>query len=144
MRRRPSRPAAKPKRSGKPARPRTTATPRVLPPSREVRFPAPAPARIGEWLFTTRPEAEVDLLDELTLPPFTVEPAKLPRQAGPSLVAVPSMPRERPELAFARQGFPVAAIVPVGADAVGRLAQALLLALSQAQSRKQRETGPQP
>src|SRR5690242_16192881 len=114
MKRRPSRPAPKGKRPAKPMRPRTSATPRVLPPTREVRFPAPAPARVGEWLFTTRPEAEVDLLDELTLPPFSSEPGKLPRQAGPSLVAVPSMPmRDRPELAFARQGFPVAAIVPI-------------------------------
>lgn len=70
--------------------------------------PAPAaPPRVGDWLFTTRPGAEIDLVEEMV---YTA-PAKArpePRIAGPALVAAE---KKYNELAFARQGFPVAALV---------------------------------
>jgi 23S rRNA (cytidine2498-2'-O)-methyltransferase len=73
--------------------------------------PAPLqPPRAGEWLFTTRPGAELDLVEELV---FTDEKTA-PHRAGPSLVATARPPRARDgrlvELAFARQGFPVTAV----------------------------------
>jgi 23S rRNA (cytidine2498-2'-O)-methyltransferase len=110
-----------------------------------VKFPAAAPAKPGEWLLTTRAAAEQDLLDELVLPPFGRDVA-LPRIAGPALVAVPALPkRDRPELTFARQGFPVAAVVPVAdRDAVSRLARAIADALPAAQGRAAQARGPQP
>jgi len=118
----------------------------VLPPiTRQVTFPQPSPARVGEWLLTTRPESELDLLEELTMTPFD-EKSPLPRLAGPSLVAVPSLPKHnRPELAFARQGFLVGAIVPLDdRDVAPRLARALQGGLMHAQARAARELGPQP
>jgi 23S rRNA (cytidine2498-2'-O)-methyltransferase len=80
---------------------------------------------VGEWLFTTRPGAERDLVEEL----YFADAKSQPRLVGDSLVAA----RARPgELAFARQGFVVAALV----DASG-VATALYHALG--------ETGsPQP
>jgi 23S rRNA (cytidine2498-2'-O)-methyltransferase len=84
-----------------------------------------APPRPGEWLLTTRPGCERDLIEELT---FTSQKAE-PRPAGPSLVATPVMPfrEHRPvELAFARQAFLVA---HVGVADVPTLARALEHAL---------------
>jgi 23S rRNA (cytidine2498-2'-O)-methyltransferase len=99
---------------------------------------------VGEWLLTTRAGAEQDLLGELTMGTF--EKASLPRLAGPALVAVPSLPRhDRPELAFARQGFPVAAVIALAdRDAVMRLADALANALPAAQGRAAQARGQQP
>ncbi len=65
---------------------------------------------IGEWLLTTREGSEVDQIDELTL--FNVK--RLPRKLAPGLVVAPEIPKrdKRPvELTFARQGFPVGAVV---------------------------------
>ncbi len=118
--------------------------PAIRPMSGERTFPAPSPPRIGDWLFTTRPAAEPDLLDEIAQLPANAM-ITLPRLAGASLVAVPNMPRERPELAFARQGFSVAAVVPLDDPrAAGRLAEALAQTLPIAQGRAARERGPQP
>src|SRR5437762_3833548 len=88
--------------------------PVVPPPSRRA-FPAlkidpPAPVKPGELLLTTRPGAEQDLIEELL---YTDEKSA-PRIAGPSLVAAARLPKVHGEVrlpAFARQGFPVAALV---------------------------------
>ncbi len=72
---------------------------------------------LGEWLLTTRPGAERDLLEELL---FT-DTRTQARPAGPALVAAHWLPRKEGrnvELAFARQGFVVAAIVAADASAV--------------------------
>jgi 23S rRNA (cytidine2498-2'-O)-methyltransferase len=91
----------------------------------EVTLRLQAPPRPGEWLLTTRPGSELDLIEELT---FTSQKAE-PRPAGPSLVATPVMPfrEHRPvELAFARQAFLVS---HVGVADVPTLARALEHAL---------------
>jgi len=65
---------------------------------------------IGEWLLTTREGSEGDQIDELTL--FNVK--LLPRKLAPGLVVAPEIPKRDKrtvELTFARQGFPVGAIV---------------------------------
>jgi 23S rRNA (cytidine2498-2'-O)-methyltransferase len=67
-----------------------------------VTLPPAAPPRVGEWLLTTRPGAERDLVEELVFNGLEGRPA------GPSLVATPRAPKK--ELAFARQGFPIAHI----------------------------------
>jgi 23S rRNA (cytidine2498-2'-O)-methyltransferase len=70
----------------------------------EVKVGPTAPPRAGEWLFTTRPGAERDLLEEL----YYVDAKTEPHPVAPSLVAA----RWRlGEPAFARQGFPVASVV---------------------------------
>jgi 23S rRNA (cytidine2498-2'-O)-methyltransferase len=75
------------------------------------------PPRLGEWLFTTRPGAERDLIEEL----YFADQRSQPRLVEDSLVAA----RARPgELAFARQGFVVAAVVAPG-DVATALEQAL-------------------
>lgn len=104
-----------------------------------IEFPAPAPARIGDWLYTTRPDAELDLLEEIALG----DPkAAKPRIAGPALIASPDKPKK--ELAFARQGFPVSAIVPIDhPNAMDRLADGILEGLPLAQGRAARARGPQ-
>jgi len=64
----------------------------------------------GEWLLTTREGSEQDQIDELTL----LHVRKLPRKLGPALVVAPEIPKrdKQPvELTFARQGFPVSAVV---------------------------------
>ena len=82
----------------------------------EVRVGAPLPVRAGEWLYTTRPGCERDLVEEL----FFTDERTQPRLAGPSLVAAVQRPerhgQEPIELAFARQGFRVAAITSANAD----------------------------
>jgi 23S rRNA (cytidine2498-2'-O)-methyltransferase len=60
--------------------------------------------RAGEWLFTTRPGSEVDLIEELAY----ADPKAQPRPVGPSLVAARA---RKGEQAFARQAFPVFAVV---------------------------------
>jgi 23S rRNA (cytidine2498-2'-O)-methyltransferase len=83
-------------------------------PERRV-FPAvvagpPGPILTGEWLFTTRPGAEQDLIDEL----YFSDPKSAPRPAGESMVAATQRPRlhgNLVELAFARQGFPVSEVL---------------------------------
>jgi 23S rRNA (cytidine2498-2'-O)-methyltransferase len=68
-----------------------------------------APAKPGELLWTTRPHAERDLVDELWL-----ARAGDGRVVGPSLVASRGAPRDalgRPAPTFARQGFTVGAVV---------------------------------
>jgi 23S rRNA (cytidine2498-2'-O)-methyltransferase len=68
-----------------------------------------APPRTGEWLWTTREGAELDLVDELLLSNARSEP----RVLGPALVVSRHAPsREgRVDATFARQGFPVSAVV---------------------------------
>jgi 23S rRNA (cytidine2498-2'-O)-methyltransferase len=75
------------------------------------------PPRPGEWLFTTRPGAERDLMEEL----FYADDRSLPRLVAPSLVA--SM-RKPGEPAFARQGFKVHTVV-VAPDLSRAVASAL-------------------
>ncbi len=116
--------------------------PAIRPMMEVVTFPPPSPARIGDWLLTTRPEAEQDLLDELAFA-NKAEQLGLPRLAGPALVATPKRPRV--ELAFARQGFPVAAIARMDDPrAPSILAEAILAGLPVAQGRSARARGPQP
>ena len=114
--------------------------PEIRPMSAEpIVFPSPAPARIGDWLYTTRPDAELDLLEEIALADAK---AVKPRIAGPSLIASPDKPKR--ELAFARQGFPVSAIVPLDhPSAIDRLADGILEGLPLAQGRAARARGPQ-
>ncbi|HEX6839301.1 MAG TPA: 23S rRNA (cytidine(2498)-2'-O)-methyltransferase RlmM [Polyangia bacterium] len=68
-----------------------------------VAGPAGLP-RAGEWLMTTRPGADVDLVEEL----YYADAKSAPRPVAPSLVAARS---KRGEPAFARQAFPVHAVV---------------------------------
>jgi 23S rRNA (cytidine2498-2'-O)-methyltransferase len=82
--------------------------------------PSAAP-RPSEWLFTTRPGAEQDLIDEL----FFLDAECAPRLAGPSLVACARWPRRpggvtAPPPAFARQGLYTSAIVAADAGGVAR------------------------
>jgi 23S rRNA (cytidine2498-2'-O)-methyltransferase len=67
-----------------------------------------APPAVGEWLWTTRPGAEIDLIEELAF----ADPKSAPHPVAASLVAARARPKE--ELAFARQGFQVAALVEPG------------------------------
>ena len=94
-------------------------------------------ARVGEWLWTTRPGSERDLCEELAL--WRVD--SRPQLVAPALVASHGAPlREQapPRVAFARQGFPLAAVVEaggsagasaVGAATVGELLAPLVAAL---------------
>jgi 23S rRNA (cytidine2498-2'-O)-methyltransferase len=70
----------------------------------EVIVGPPGPPRAGEWLFTTRPGAERDLVEEL----YYADARSQPRPVAASLVAARARPGEP---AFARQAFPVRAIV---------------------------------
>ena len=100
------------------------------PPERRV-FPivppaSPAPARAGEWLFTTRAGAEQDLIEEL----YFLDERSQPRPAGEALVAAAERPRRGPELtelAFARQGFLVGETLaaPTAASVAGAVRRAL-------------------
>jgi len=96
----------------------------------EVVLAPPALVRPGELLYTTRPGAERDLLEEI----FYTDPRVQPRSAGPSLVAATARPRDKHhqlvELAFARQAFPVHAIAR--SPSHDTLAQELVGALSRA------------
>src|SRR5262249_2157873 len=81
---------------------------RPRPPRRTCPTVTPGPAgppRPGEWLYATRPGAEIDLIEEIAF----ADPRATPRPVAPALVAS----RERPEveLAFARQALPVASVV---------------------------------
>jgi 23S rRNA (cytidine2498-2'-O)-methyltransferase len=60
--------------------------------------------RAGEWLFTTRPGADVDLIEEL----FYADPKSQPHPVAASVVAAKTKPGEP---AFARQGFRVHDVV---------------------------------
>lgn len=71
---------------------------------------APAPLRVGEWLWTTREGAESDLIEELLL---RAPAGPNPRKLAPSLVVsrgAPGLREGRLDLTFARQGFQVAAL----------------------------------
>jgi 23S rRNA (cytidine2498-2'-O)-methyltransferase len=84
-----------------------------------------APPRVGEWLLTTRPGAEQDLIEELV---FTDSKSE-PHVAGPSLVATLRLPHSHGhpvEMAFARQGFPIS---HVGVPDNQTLSNALTLGL---------------
>jgi 23S rRNA (cytidine2498-2'-O)-methyltransferase len=63
------------------------------------------PPRTGEWLWTCRAGAEVDLIEEL----FYLDPKSAPRKVADALVA--SARRPKSELAFARQGLPIIELV---------------------------------
>jgi 23S rRNA (cytidine2498-2'-O)-methyltransferase len=85
----------------------------------------PAPVRTGEWLMTTRPAAEQDLVEEL----FYTDAKTRPRVAGPSLVAADRLPKVHGEVrppAFARQGFPVAAFVNADGTSLAEAARSAL------------------
>jgi 23S rRNA (cytidine2498-2'-O)-methyltransferase len=75
--------------------------------------------RAGEWLLTTRPGAEIDLIEEL----YYADPKSAPRPVAPSLVAAVKKPGEP---AFARQAFPVHAVVETA-----QLGDAVAAALAQ-------------
>jgi 23S rRNA (cytidine2498-2'-O)-methyltransferase len=128
-----SRHAAPPKRPGRSGRAPTSgkvlakasAKPQA-PKAERLGFPkvTPGPPRapaVGEWLWTTRPGAEIDLLEELTF----ADAATAPHPVAASLVASRARPRD--ELAFARQGFAVAALLDAATPA--ELARALVAAL---------------
>jgi 23S rRNA (cytidine2498-2'-O)-methyltransferase len=86
----------------------------------------PAPVRAGEYLLTTRPAAEQDLVEEL----FYTDAKTTPRVAGPSLVAAAKLPRVHGEIrppAFARQGFPVAALVNADGTSLAEGVRAALM-----------------
>jgi 23S rRNA (cytidine2498-2'-O)-methyltransferase len=72
-------------------------------------MPTGSAPRAGEWLFTTREGAERDLVDEFRL----VGEKALPRVVAPALLAAKRAPRRdgRVDLAFARHGFQVRAVV---------------------------------
>jgi 23S rRNA (cytidine2498-2'-O)-methyltransferase len=113
------------KKQPQPAAPRR----RTFPP---LRIDAPAPVRVGEWLLTTRPGAEHDLVEEL----FYTDEKTQPRVAGTSLVAARALPRVHGELrppAFARQGFPVAALIAGDATQLAEAARAALQSVTKAQ-----------
>jgi 23S rRNA (cytidine2498-2'-O)-methyltransferase len=82
-----------------------------------------APPRAGEWLYTTRPGAERHLIEELA---FT-EPRSAPHLVAPALVAAA---RPSGELAFARQGFPLGALLRGAPDQVAQLAAGAARALA--------------
>lgn len=89
---------------------------------------------VGEWLLTTREGSEGDQIDELTL----LHVKKLPRKLAPSLVVAPEIPKRDKapvELTFARQGFPVGAIVQLHDH--DEMAMALAKALKQRLERAQ-------
>ncbi|MCU1280647.1 MAG: rRNA 2'-O-methyl-C2498 methyltransferase RlmM [bacterium] len=70
----------------------------------EVVAGAPGMPRAGEWLFTTRPGAEQDLIEELVY----ADPKALPHPVAESLVAARA---RKGEQAFARQAFQVHSVV---------------------------------
>jgi 23S rRNA (cytidine2498-2'-O)-methyltransferase len=117
-----------------------------VPAPRKLAFPTvellpPAPPRVGEWLWTTRPGAERDLAEEL----FYLDNKSAPRIAGPSLIATSRRLNSsgtpiRP--AFARLGFPVAALVEATPEAVLKAARSALEPLEA--SRRERDLVPRP
>ncbi|MDB4967929.1 MAG: hypothetical protein JWN44_3618, partial [Myxococcales bacterium] len=103
----------RPRKSGPPP----TATVRAHTKLPEV-VPGPSgPPRPGEWVFATRPGAEIDLMEEL----FYGDEHARPRIVSPSLVAASRKPGEP---AFARQGFKVLTIVEP--DGLGRAVASVL------------------
>ncbi len=105
----------------KKSRVRPQHTPIVTPPRRAfpaVEVQAPSEVRPGEWLWTTRAEAEIDLIEELA---FAKKPV-IARVAGPSLVAADE---GSPDLTFARQGFKVGALVHDAGHAANALVKQL-------------------
>jgi 23S rRNA (cytidine2498-2'-O)-methyltransferase len=85
----------------------------------DVVVPAASLPRAGEWLMTTRPGADLDLLEEL----YYADPKTQPHPVAASLVAARS---KKGEPAFARQAFPVHAVVETAqlGDAVAAALQA--------------------
>ncbi|HEY7953903.1 MAG TPA: SAM-dependent methyltransferase, partial [Polyangia bacterium] len=103
----------------------------------------PGPAghvRAGEWLFTTRPGAEQDLIEEL----YFLDERSGPRPAGPSLVASASLPKRRDQgqggavsLAFARQGLLVSEVLaPADPNHQPRAIAAAIVSALEGASRK--------
>jgi 23S rRNA (cytidine2498-2'-O)-methyltransferase len=85
--------------------PKAAAPKRERPVLPEIKVMAPSGVpRVGEWLLTTRPGAERDLIEELAYS----DEKSFPRLVAPSLVAAR---HKNGELAFARQGFVVGAVV---------------------------------
>ncbi|MGZ3426947.1 MAG: SAM-dependent methyltransferase [Polyangia bacterium] len=104
----------KPERREKKPKQATLPTVRAHTKLPEVVAGPPGLPRAGEWLFTTRPGAEQDLIEELVY----ADPKAQPHPVGPSLVAA----RQRKgEQAFARQAFRVHTVVenPLLSRAVG-------------------------
>lgn len=95
---------------GRTAPPRKKPVPKPAPPVRahtklpEVVVGPAALPRPGEWLLTTRPGADVDLIEEL----YYADARSAPHPVAPSLVAART---KKGEPAFARQAFPVHAVV---------------------------------
>lgn len=68
-----------------------------------------APLRVGQWLWTTREGSERDVVEELLM-----RGDLRPRFVAPALVASERAPDdggERLDLTFARQGFPISAVI---------------------------------
>ncbi len=95
---------SRPPAARKKPKPQAKSPPRAHVKLPEVVLGAPGLPRAGEWLFTTRPGAEQDLMEEL----FYADAKTQPRPVGPSLVAARA---RKGEQAFARQAFPVYAVV---------------------------------
>jgi 23S rRNA (cytidine2498-2'-O)-methyltransferase len=87
----------------------------------DARLRERTPLRVGQWLWTMREGAERDVVEELLL-----KGDLRPHGVVPSLVASDGAPTDensRPDVTFARQGFPIAAL------ARGMSAQAIADAL---------------
>jgi 23S rRNA (cytidine2498-2'-O)-methyltransferase len=93
----------------------------------------------GEWLYATRPGAELDLIEEVGLHLLQQKPPSgmAAHLVEPGLVAAPPLPRV--ELAFARQGFPVGKVVHGDTTSLGSAVAAVLGDLLAT-----RRGGPQP
>ncbi len=91
----------------------------------DARLQKRAPLQVGQWLWTMREGAERDVVEELLL-----KGNLQPRGVAPSLVASQAAPMDensRPDMTFARQGFPIAKLAE--ATSTHALAEALLPAL---------------
>jgi 23S rRNA (cytidine2498-2'-O)-methyltransferase len=110
---------------------RIVGTPKGPPPP-EPRRDATLP-RTGEWLWTTRPGSETDLVDELFL-----EGEREARIIAPAVVVSGRAPRKdgRVELTFARQAFPVSRVVTATSPASLGVAAASALARDLASSER--------
>jgi 23S rRNA (cytidine2498-2'-O)-methyltransferase len=123
----------KPLRPGRPARAAEPAVVRGLD-ARSFELAASAlqavrRARAGEWLWTTRPGSERDLCEELAL----WRADSRPQLVAPALVASHGAPLRQdgpPPIAFARQGFPISAVLE--AESGAALLAPLLAALAPA------------
>jgi 23S rRNA (cytidine2498-2'-O)-methyltransferase len=111
--------------------------------ARTIELPASAlqpvrRARAGEWLWTTRPGSERDLCEELAL----WRADSRPQLVAPALVAshgAPLASEGAPRLAFARQGFPLSAVLDAADSAalLAPLAAALAPALERACTKRE-------